>query len=62
MESGFGKEYTGSNSALLNAINGYEFMSYKDSINDLYCILKNKSFDLSVLMKDDFLMYAKKIN
>lgn len=64
LKSGYGREYSGNNSNLLNQFPKTKFTSYEKSIKNLVShIKKNKSLiDLKSLKNDKFLKYAKKIN
>jgi len=64
LKDGYGREYTGNNSALLKTFPKIKFTPYDKSISLLiYHIKKNKSkINLKVLKDDKFLNYAKKIN
>jgi UDP-glucose 4-epimerase len=64
LNSGFGTEYTGDNSSLLNCIGGFDFMDIEDSIENLleYYLTNKSLLKEEDLLEDKFLDYAKKIN
>jgi GDP-L-fucose synthase len=64
LKEGFGNEYTGDNSRLINFISDLKFSNIEESIKSLaeyYISIKNK-IDVNSLVDDKFLEYAKQIN
>ena len=64
LNKGYGKEYTGDNTGLINCLGGFEFMTMEESISKL---LFYYSSNISLINREDltndkFLEYAKKIN
>lgn len=64
LHSGFGVEYTGDNSNLLDCIGSYDFMTIEKSIKILveYYLENKYLINKADLLEDKFLDYAKKIN
>lgn len=64
MVDGFGREYTGDNTRLMEEITDFSFMSYEQSIADLYNYYDNhkSKINFDMVRKDPFLEYAKKLN
>jgi len=64
LNSGFGTEYTGDNTSLLNCIGDYDFMPINQSIESLLKYYSSNKYLLNKidLLDDKFLNYAKKIN
>jgi UDP-glucose 4-epimerase len=64
LNSGFGAEYTGDNTNLLDCIGGYDFMKIEQSIESMveYYLMHKHLLNKENLLEDKFLDYAKKIN
>ena len=64
MKEGYGKEYTGNNSALLKNLGNFEFTPIKESIEELINYYKENlsMINHEKLLEDKFFEYAKKIN
>lgn len=61
MDLEIGNGYTGSNVELLEALGGFDFTSYDDSINELFEYYRNIEIDMSKLSEDRFLKYASNL-
>ena len=64
LNSGYGVEYTGNNTNLLNCIGDFKFMSIEKSIEHLvsFYSMNKQIIKKKDLLDDKFLEYAKKIN
>jgi|TARA_B110000037_G_scaffold222729_1_gene299164 UDP-glucose 4-epimerase len=64
LKEGYGKEYTGDNSYLLENLGNFEFTPIKKSIEELIAYYKENInlINRKKLIEDTFLKYAKKLN
>ena len=64
INSGYGREYTGSSKTLLENFSNIKFTPLKDSISYLYDYYSTRthSLDKRAIQEDQFLNYAKKLN
>jgi len=63
LNDGVGVDYSGDNARVLSECSGLEFMTYKNSISDLYAHYKTNvsSLNKAALVDDDYLNYAKNL-